>query len=280
MRSNTCARKPGNPTRLDISDKLEVQLDLTDSDVAEGATIVLSLEDSSRSVVLSTREHELLAAPSKSSRFSLALPAQDSLLRSGAALIVRAAIVSAAGAVQQECADVTFNQPAPAPASAPAQPVAVAEQQPALLIQPLSGVPVLGGPLHASCKLTWTFANQQCANVSRALVAAAQSMSGSDCGTGEKCLYSLTSFSDTAIKGVHETPKAHYKDDLSFTLTQNADTCIVGGYSSSQTWYAVLDSGTNYCNLHNLVTAQSLPFTEQVSESDCTQLTSADCEKY
>ena len=26
------------------------------------------------------------------------------------------------------------------------------------------------------------------------------------------------------------------------------------GYSTSETWYAVLDSGTNYCNLHNLIT--------------------------
>ena len=25
------------------------------------------------------------------------------------------------------------------------------------------------------------------------------------------------------------------------------------GYSSSETWYAVLDYGTNYCNLHNLI---------------------------
>lgn len=26
------------------------------------------------------------------------------------------------------------------------------------------------------------------------------------------------------------------------------------GFSSSETWYAVLDYGTNYCNLNNLIT--------------------------
>jgi len=26
------------------------------------------------------------------------------------------------------------------------------------------------------------------------------------------------------------------------------------GYSRSETWYAYLDFGTNYCNLHNLIT--------------------------
>ena len=30
------------------------------------------------------------------------------------------------------------------------------------------------------------------------------------------------------------------------------------GYSTSETWYAVLDYGTNYCNLHNLITGTAL----------------------
>ena len=28
------------------------------------------------------------------------------------------------------------------------------------------------------------------------------------------------------------------------------------GFSTSETWYAVLDYGTNYCNLHNLITGE------------------------
>ena len=30
------------------------------------------------------------------------------------------------------------------------------------------------------------------------------------------------------------------------------------GYSTSETWYAILDFGTNYCNLHNLLTGKLL----------------------
>ena len=34
------------------------------------------------------------------------------------------------------------------------------------------------------------------------------------------------------------------------------------GYSRSETWYAVLDYGTNYCNLHNLITGTTLSATD------------------
>jgi len=33
---------------------------------------------------------------------------------------------------------------------------------------------------------------------------------------------------------------------------------MVQGYSTSETWYAFLDYGTNYCNLHNLITGAGL----------------------
>ena len=42
----------------------------------------------------------------------------------------------------------------------------------------------------------------------------------------------------------------------------------------------MLDDGTNYCNLHNLVTGTKLQFTEDVDTSDCTQYSSANCAKY
>lgn len=32
--------------------------------------------------------------------------------------------------------------------------------------------------------------------------------------------------------------------------------CEAKAFSTSQTWYAVLDNSVNYCNLHNLVSAQ------------------------
>ena len=56
------------------------------------------------------------------------------------------------------------------------------------------------------------------------------------------------------------------------------------GYSTSQTFYAVLDMSTNYCNLRNLLTGsgldQSQVFTETTSNSICTQYSSANCGMY
>lgn len=36
----------------------------------------------------------------------------------------------------------------------------------------------------------------------------------------------------------------------------NVSCWFAQGYSTSETWYAILDYGTNYCNLHNLITGQ------------------------
>ena len=140
---------------------------------------------------------------------------------------------------------------------------------------------LLGGPLHASCKLTWTFPGQQCADVAAALVDAATKMSGDDCNGSERCLYSVQSSSASKISAKHETPVKHYKDDLTLSLSQQtANDCVVAGYSTSETWYAVLDYGTNYCNLRNLADATGLKFSESVSASTCTQVGSANCDKY
>jgi hypothetical protein len=67
------------------------------------------------------------------------------------------------------------------------------------------------GPLHASCKLTWTF-QSDCSSVSLALQAAIRVLSTTNCtNAGEKCLYTMGAITDTSIKAVHETPKKHYK---------------------------------------------------------------------
>ena len=72
-----------------------------------------------------------------------------------------------------------------------------------------------------------------------------------------------------------------YVDDISFALSAaSATACSAKAFSTSETWYAVLDKGTNYCNLHNLVAATGLPFSEQTSNSVCTQYSSHDCSKY
>ncbi|WAQ94717.1 hypothetical protein MAR_007188 [Mya arenaria] len=110
---------------------------------------------------------------------------------------------------------------------------------------------VEGGPLHASCKIQWE-------------------------------LPAISDVSDAEIKGTHETPVKHYKDDISFKLTKAGTGC--NGFSTSETWYAVLDYGTNYCNLENLITGAGLNATanykETTSDDVCTQYSSHDCEKY
>ena len=60
---------------------------------------------------------------------------------------------------------------------------------------------------------------------------------------------------------------------------------ILQGYSTSEVFYAILDRGTNYCNLHNLVVGSGLNatmygFKEDTDNSKCTQYTSANCDKY
>lgn len=140
-------------------------------------------------------------------------------------------------------------------------------------------------PLHASCNVDWTF-SMSCDGVTTAIAKQMKTWETADnCKNGgEKCLYHLTSQTPSEIKGTHETPKKHYIDDLTFTFVQDGNVCKLHGYSTSETWYAVLDYGTNYCNLHNLITGSGLDkssgYTELTSDSKCTQYSSANCEVY
>ncbi|CAB4005527.1 uncharacterized protein LOC113672371, partial [Paramuricea clavata] len=115
--------------------------------------------------------------------------------------------------------------------------------------------------LHASCKIDWSF-GINCTTVNTKIVSQIKNWtSDENCKKygGEKCLYTLISSTATEIKATHETPAHHYVDDLSFSFTTPSQgNCAVHGYSTSETWYAVLDDGTNYCNLHNLITGSSL----------------------
>ncbi|XP_046847000.1 uncharacterized protein LOC124440637 [Xenia sp. Carnegie-2017] len=140
-------------------------------------------------------------------------------------------------------------------------------------------------PLHASCEIDWTF-GINCSTVNTKIVDQIKKWSGFEiCGESEKCGYKLISYSSTNIKATHTTPKKHYVDDLKFTgFTESSNNCDVKGMSSSETWYAVLDYGTNYCNLHNLITGSGLDkvpgYKEMTSNSKCTEYTSANCGKY
>merc|ERR1711916_42033 len=139
---------------------------------------------------------------------------------------------------------------------------------------------VSAGPLHASCRIVYTFPSTSCKDASAAIVASINSMTHSDCGSGEKCLYTLLSSSEARIKARHETPKKHYTDTMTFEFSGSGSSCEVSAFSSSDTWYAILDFGTNYCNLHNVVSIVDAPFTEETSDSVCTQYSSANCDKY
>ena len=44
---------------------------------------------------------------------------------------------------------------------------------------------------------------------------------------------------------------------LDYSSNINVITVFIQGYSTSELWYAVLDYGTNYCNLHNLITGNN-----------------------
>jgi len=139
------------------------------------------------------------------------------------------------------------------------------------------------GPIHASCSLEWNF-SINCSTVNIALINQIKHWSGNDCKTGEKCLYTLKQYSKLEIKATHKTPVHKYVDDLTFKFTAKDAGCKVQGHSSSETWYAILDYGTNYCNLHNLLTGAKLNksphFQEKTSNKICTQYSSANCTKY
>ena len=140
--------------------------------------------------------------------------------------------------------------------------------------------------LHASCKIDWSF-DINCTTVNTKIVSQIKKWTSDDnCKHGgEKCLYTLISYTATEIKAKHTTPVHHYLDDLTFSFTApSTGSCAVHGYSTSEIWYAVLDYGTNYCNLHNLITGCGLNkepgYKEVTDNSKCTQYTSANCDKY
>ncbi|XP_045168142.1 uncharacterized protein LOC123531346 [Mercenaria mercenaria] len=155
-----------------------------------------------------------------------------------------------------------------------------------LLLWTYIACPVVPMPLHASCKAEWNF-SADCMAIENRLVTIINQWGGPDnCKNGgERCLYKLKTKTDTEITATHETPKKHYVDDLTFTFIKTSDNaCTVKGFSTSETWYALLDQGTNYCNLHNLITGADLDklpgYKETTSNSVCTQYTKADCDKY
>jgi len=156
------------------------------------------------------------------------------------------------------------------------------------------GLVVMPYPWHASCSIEWSFSSP-CDRVSNLLETQMKAWEGDKlCPTvsdtcpkmpcGQKCLYKVVSSSEGVLVGEHQTPVARYVDDLTFSFASTAAGCDVKAYSTSRTWYAVLDMGTNYCNLRNLVDDSGLSaedgFSESTRNSVCTQYESRDCTRF
>ena len=156
-------------------------------------------------------------------------------------------------------------------------------------------------PFHASCQIKWDFSITSCDVVRSKLVQQIQKWKGRDnCEQGgEKCLYHLVSNTPSQVTATHTTPKKEYVDSLTMTFApvqifqdskvvsfekDFSSGCSVSAHSRSNVWYAILDYGTNYCNLRNLVVGSGLVnvtgFTETTNDHVCTEFTSADCNKY
>jgi len=150
------------------------------------------------------------------------------------------------------------------------------------------------GPLHASCQIGWEF-DRDCNDIKSGLINQMNAWRGnSTCGTisescpampcGQNCLYEFINEEGNKIFGAHLTPAKRYRDSFNFEFNQEGAVCKVNGYSSSDLWYALLDYGTNYCNLRNLVDGAGFSnnqgFKETTSDSVCTQYSSRDCTRF
>ncbi|XP_077979111.1 uncharacterized protein LOC144434525 [Glandiceps talaboti] len=140
-------------------------------------------------------------------------------------------------------------------------------------------------PWHAQCEINWTFAIS-CISVKTQVVDQIKEWTGDDnCQEGgQKCLYELIYANETFIEATHTTPVNRYIDDMTFELHLDDAICYVKGFSRSRLWYALLDYGTNYCNLHNIIEGAGLDkvpgYTEDTRNKICTLYSSANCEIY
>jgi len=143
--------------------------------------------------------------------------------------------------------------------------------------------------LHAECSVKWTL-SESCESAQEKIINQMILWDNEDCGTkpgdnsphGQKCLYKHTGTTGLETTGTHTTPIHRYVDDLTFTFVPG-DGCLVDAHSISET-LSLLDYGTNYCNLFNLMDGSGLvndpSFSEDTNDRICTQRSSADCDIY
>ncbi|KAJ8396136.1 hypothetical protein AAFF_G00022090 [Aldrovandia affinis] len=135
------------------------------------------------------------------------------------------------------------------------------------------------------CKAVWVI-GASCEDVSTALVNQIKSWTGIDgCATGgEKCLYELVSVNQTHIFAKHTNPTDKSVDNLTFILKRHRESpaCRTVGISVSAADGKTRDSGTNYCNLWNLVEGSGLTsislFKEITNDWMCNERSTAKCD--
>merc|ERR1712038_1229784 len=144
--------------------------------------------------------------------------------------------------------------------------------------------------LHAECSVKWTV-SVDCEGTQQKIIDQMNLWDNEDCGTqpgddsphGQKCLYKHTGSDGLTTTGTHTTPIHRYVDDLTFKFVPNDSGCLVDANSISET-LSLLDFGTNYCNLFNLMDGSGLTqdsaYTEDTNDYQCTQYSSADCDIY
>eukprot|EP01060_Flectonema_neradi_P017786 TRINITY_DN24622_c0_g1_i1.p1 TRINITY_DN24622_c0_g1~~TRINITY_DN24622_c0_g1_i1.p1 ORF type:complete len:349 (+),score=59.85 TRINITY_DN24622_c0_g1_i1:46-1047(+) len=135
--------------------------------------------------------------------------------------------------------------------------------------------------VHASCEVT-AHANATCSNVMAEIRARANGTSGW-VDPHHNGTYALSTATATEIKGSHKTGKSpHYLDEFAMKFTdQEGGTCVIQSCSVSQST-SVLDSSTNYCNVHNLYTNEHVKtvlhnFATTEHFGTCLQHDSHDC---
>lgn len=143
---------------------------------------------------------------------------------------------------------------------------------------------------HAQCEVQWTL-NEDCTSAQTKIVDQMNAWDNEDCGTqpgdtepnGQKCLYHWTGNDGLTTTGTHTTPIHRYVDEMTFTFIPTSNGCLVDALSRS-TPESILDFGTNYCNLFNLMDGSGLTddpgYSEDTNDAICTQHSVADCDKY
>ncbi|XP_047494872.1 uncharacterized protein LOC125042995 [Penaeus chinensis] len=139
-------------------------------------------------------------------------------------------------------------------------------------------------PSHASCRVDWVFGTS-CPTVKYKLIEQMKSWSHDDCSLKQQCSYEYLGEDGNIIRGLHKTPYLKFEDKLNFTLNSIDGKCHVTGVSESGVSFAVIDFGTNYCNLRNLVIGSGLDendrfYKENSTNRICTMYSIAHCNLY